>query len=245
MSRRSVLLAIGIFALLALGAGTVLCLLVRYEPQPYTRAAVPPGLNRTQLAAAFLTEVTQIFSAVNDQREDEPWDAHFTDEQINSYFAETFVTSDHQKLLLRDGISEPRVVFEPDKIRLAFRYGSGFWSTVVSIDLKVWLPKDEPNAVGMQLVGFHAGALPISTQSLLERIIEVGRDSGVDVTWYRYEGYPTALIRFQYDKPRPTLELQALHLEKGALTLKGRCCEGGAVRAFLPSPSTSFKPQTE
>ena len=48
MSRRSILLAIGILLLLTCGATTVLALLVRYEPHHYVEAAIPPGPQRTQ-----------------------------------------------------------------------------------------------------------------------------------------------------------------------------------------------------
>jgi hypothetical protein len=239
-------LAAGILALLAGGVITVLCLLVRYEPRPYLEAAVPPGQDRSELSKAFTQELTQLLIAVT-QRDEPEWDARFTEKEINSYFAESFLTSKFDAPLEHEGISQPRVVIEPDKIRIAFRYGTGFWSTIISIDLQVWLPENAGNVVAMKLVGFHAGALPISAQSFFERVSDIGRQNNIEVNWYRDEGKPVALLKFQADNPRPTLELQNIHLEKGAITIQGRCNDGTPLRAFLqlPAPAAALKPQAD
>jgi hypothetical protein len=232
MSRRSLYLALLIVSLLAGGGVAALCLLVRFEPRAYAAASVPPGEPRKKLADEFTQEFTQLVSnALAEQGPD--WDAHFTDEQINSYFAETFVSSGLEERVLPDSISQPRVVIEPDKIRLAFRYGSGVWSTVVSIDLRVWLAEGEANVVALQVVGFRAGALPISAQKLFETVSDLGRHNGINIDWYRYEGHPVALLRFQNDLSRPGFELQNLQLEKGAITIQGRCTDGLPARAQL------------
>jgi hypothetical protein len=244
MSRRSLFLALGILALLAGGASLVLCLLVRYEPKLYLEAAVPPGPNRTEMSKAFTREFAQF--VINMGQEPE-WGARFTEKEINSYFAESFITSSIDEPLEREGISQPRVVIEPDKVRVAFRYGTGFWSTVLSIDMQVWLPQPASNLVALKLIGFHAGALPLSAQSLFERMTDLGRKNDIEVTWYRDEGYPVALLRFQADKPHPTLELQAIHLEQGAITIQGRCNDGTPLRAFLqmPAPAAALKPEAD
>jgi hypothetical protein len=238
MSRRSFYLAIGIFLALTCGGGAVVLVLLRLEPQQYRLAAVPAGAARAEHSREFLNEFCQLISALDDQDARTPpvWYARFTDEQINSYFDEQFVQSGMSEKLLPEGISQPRLVFETDRARLAFRYGSGFWSTVISIDLKVWLAKGEANAVALELEGFHAGALPIAAQSLLERISEVGRQNGIEVDWYRHDGHPVALLRFQADQPRPTLQLQAVQLEQGAITIKGKSGDAPGARTQLQLP---------
>jgi hypothetical protein len=239
MSRRSVLVAVGIFLLLTCGGATALLLLVRYEPERYVQATVPPGPGRTDLSKKFCAKFSDLISGIGSDRD---WYAQFTDEQINSYFDEHFVQQGLDVRLLPEGISQPRLVIEPDKIRLAFRYGSGFWSTVISVDLRVWLARNEPNVVALKLEGFHAGALPISAQSLLERISEVGRQNGIDVNWYRHEGHPVALLRFQADQAQPTMQLVAVQLGQGVIEIKGRSNEPAPGRAELPPPTVALKP---
>jgi hypothetical protein len=243
MSRRSFLLAIAIFACLTGGAGSGLWMLVRYEPPVYLRAAVPPGEDRHKLSEVCQYELIQLFSSLKDHEdhEERSWTHHFTDKQINSYLAEHFVQSRLEEHLLPEGIREPRIVIESDKVRLAFRYGSGLWSTVILIDLQIWLPEGEANVVALKLVGFHAGAMPISAQSLLERISEVGRNNGIAVDWYRDDGYPVALVRLQADQSHPTLELEAVQLEQGKITIQGRSRDPASLRAFLQNPFTAFK----
>jgi hypothetical protein len=240
MSRRSFLVALGLFALLACAAGTALVLLVRHEPRVYLEAEVRPGADRKKLSQDFLREFTGVLSSVRGEGD---WYGHFTQEQINSYLDEGFVQS-RLGGLLPDGISEPRVTIEQDQLRLAFRYGSGFWSTVISIDLNIWLPRREPNVVALKLEGFHAGALPISAQSLLERIADVLRRQDIEVTLYRLPqtGNPVALLRFQANQPRPTVRLEQLELRQGELVIGGRSNDLAALRTMLTLPLTGLTP---
>jgi len=242
MSRRSFFVAVGIFLLLTCGGATGALVLVRYEPPPYVHAAVPPGSLRTEKSKEFTMKFSNLISDIGSERE---WYAHFTDEQINSYLDENFVQSGLDTRLLPEGISQPRLVIDANKIRLAFRYGNGFWSTVISIDMRLWLAKEEPNVVALELEAFRAGALPIAAQSLLEQVSEVGRQNGIDVNWYRHtNGHPVALLRFQADQARPTLQLLGVQLEQGAITVKGRSNEP-IPAGQVPVPQLSLKPRTE
>jgi hypothetical protein len=244
MSRRSLLLAIAIFVCLTCAVGATLWILVRYEPSIYLRAAVPPGEQRHQLSEKCQQELMKLYSSVLNPDEQE-WGHRFTDSEINSYLAEHFVQSHLNEHMLPEGVSEPRLVIEPEKIRLAFRYGTGLWSTVVSIDLRVWLVKGEPNVVALKLVGFHAGALPISAQSLLESITKTCQDNGIGVDWYRDDGAPVAVLRFQAEQPHPTLELETIKLESGAIHIEGRTKDPASLRAFLADPLARLKLVTD
>ena len=146
-----------------------------------------------------------------------------------------------EKTLLPENISQVRLVIEQDKLRVAFRYGKGLWSTIISIDLHLWLVKGEPNVVALKLVGFHAGALPISAQSLLESITKSCQNNGIGVDWYRDEGYPVALLHFQAEQTHPTLELELIKLEPGAIHIQGRTKDPASLRAFLADPLGGVK----
>ncbi|MGH7173955.1 MAG: hypothetical protein ACRELG_27065 [Gemmataceae bacterium] len=245
MSRRSLVLAIAIFCCLTCGVGAALWMLVRYEPRLYLQAAVPPGEVRQKLSNECTRELSQLYSSVTSTQDEQGWGHRFTDEQINSYLAEHFVQSHADREFLPEGISQPRIVIEKDKIRVAFRYGRGLWSSIVSIDLRVWLVKGEPNVVALKMVGFHAGALPISAQSLLESITQTCQKNGIAVDWYRDDGAPVALVRFQAEQPHPTLELETIKLEPGAIHIEGRTKDPAAMRAFLADPLAGLKLVTE
>jgi hypothetical protein len=229
MSRRSFLVSLGL-GLLLLGGLATPCLLLAYEPALYARAAVPPGQERARRSRECFQEFLDLYAdATNGDRTD-GWAVQFTDEQINSYLDEDFLKQGLAPHLLPRGVSGPRLVFdEPDKVHLGFRYDVGGWSTVISIDLRVWLAEKEPNVVCLEIEGFHAGALPISAQSLLEHVSETARERGIDVGWYRRDGHPTAALRFLADQPRTTLLLQDVRVGKGTFTVRGRSLDPSAA----------------
>ena len=110
MRRKSVILALGI-AVVVVGVivGT-LVLLMRHEPEFYRERAVAPGNTRKQQSDKF---VTSFVSVLNAAHEGYDFNATFTEEQINSYFEETFITSGFARKFLPDNISAPRVAIEP------------------------------------------------------------------------------------------------------------------------------------
>jgi hypothetical protein len=89
---------------------------------------------------------------------------------------------------------------------------------VLSVDFRVWLAGKEPNVVALEIQGYKAGALPISAQSILEKITEAAPQQ-VEVSWYRYNGNPVALLRFQANLKRPTMQLKHLELHPGRLVV--------------------------
>jgi hypothetical protein len=231
MNRKSVLLGLGLLLVVTGSVSAGLVLLIRNDPDYYLRCAIPPGVERQKHSREFQSEFSALLTHCMNHYDDE-WTDQFTQEQINSYFQEEdFVRSGTMETVLPEGVRAPRVAIEPDKIRLAFRYGSGAWSTIISIDIRVWLTK-EPNVVALELQSLHAGALPISAQSLLQQLSETAQQNHIEVTWYRYRnGNPVALLRFQADRPRPTVQLRRLELHKGLIVIGGQSIEGSPSHA--------------
>jgi hypothetical protein len=222
MYRKSVTLTIAILVLLTGSVGTALAVLIRHVPGFYLRAVLPPGPHRSKCSGELVGELARLFAGINDKRR---WDGRFTDEQINAYCQEDLLKEHADDQPLPAGISEPRLALEPGRVRVAFRYGTGFWSTVVSIDLRVWLVAKEPNVVALEFQGMYAGALPVSSQSLLERASETARRYDIDPTWYRHHGHPVLLLRFQAGRSHPTFQLERFDLQQGLLFIAGRALD--------------------
>jgi hypothetical protein len=243
MSRKSVLLGIALLFLLGGATAAVLALLVLHEPASYHEAALPPGQERQQHSHEFETKCSLLVNGIMNDRQ---WQEKFTAAQINSYLEEDFVRSGIHDRLLPVGITDPRVSFGPGKVRIAFRYGAQTWcSTVVTIDFGVWLCPKDTNVVALELQGLRAGSLPIAAQSLLDRVSEVARQQDIEVTWYRRDGNPVALLRFQATQPRPTVRLERLELSEGELLVVGRSAEAAPLRAMLGVPATALVPSAE
>jgi hypothetical protein len=238
MSRKSVLLGTGILLLLMAGAAAGLVALVLREPGFYRRVAVPPGPQRHQYSEEFKGEFIGFINRLGERR---GWEATFTQEQINSYLEEDFLTSNTSKQVLPDHVSDLRVALEDGHVRLGFRYHVGRWSTVVSLDMRVWLAAAESNVVALELRGIRAGSLPVSAQSLMERLTEAADRNNIKVSWYRHNGNPVALLRFQSDQPRSTLLLlDNLELHPGQLSIRGQSLEPSL--AVTPAPSSPGPP---
>lgn len=230
MRRRALLRTLAALLLLLAGAGGVLIGLIRREPASYREVQLPDEPQRRKLSGEFASGVQQLLDSIVNNTE-ERWEKTFTAEQMNSYFVEDFVRV--RPFKLPEGIHSPRVCIEPGKLQLAFRYGRGFWNSVVSVDMSVWLVANEANLVAVEVTGLHAGALPISMQSIQEQIAEAARQWNVDVTWYRHEGNPVALVRFQPDRPNPTVLLQRLELQTGRVVIEGKSTEGAPLKSML------------
>jgi len=199
-----------------------LALMVRYEPGWYAAAGVPPGPERAQLSRDFL----EAFSDLKGQIDNEPkWGGKFTALQLNAYFEEGLFEQKLDADLLRGQISAPRVAFEQDRVHLGFRYGKGLWSTIISVALRVWVPQEDSSAIVIELDSIQAGALPVAAQSVLEEVSRLLRERDIEINWYRHDGHPCAVLRFQTDPQRSPIQLTSIqsHAEnEGELIIQGR-----------------------
>jgi hypothetical protein len=221
MSRKSVCIGSGILLLFVGSAAATLLSLLRHEPSFYRRAAVPAGAERQRLSKQFIGDAGTFLSRVKDS---DKWRATFSEEQINSFLEEGFVLREVKSLTLPEHITDPRVALEPDRIRLGFRYHLGQLSSVVSIDMRVWLTTNEPNVVALEIQGIRAGALPVSAQTILEWLSEAAERNNVKLSWYRLKGNPVAILRFQSEQ-RSNLLLDFLDLKEGTIDIQGQSLE--------------------
>jgi hypothetical protein len=218
MRRRSFVYAVCALALIGTAVAGTLAVLLRHEPAFYRQAAVPPGAERQKQSKEVLNKFFGLYDNISSKPQ---WSETFTEEQLNSYFEEDFQRTGPVEKGLPEGFSHPRVAIEPGRLRLAFRYGSAGLSSVVSVELRMWLVEKEPNVVALELRGLHAGLVPVSSQSLLEAVSEAARQLNLDVTWYRHEGNPVAVVRYRDEQTRPGVQLERLELRQGQLYIQG------------------------
>jgi hypothetical protein len=205
--------------LVLVGATAGLALGYKHEPGYYTRSAVEPRPERKELSKEFLKQFFNLVGRIENGAG--AWTFSFPQEQINSFFEEDFVRLKGTEALRKAGISEPRVTLEDDRIRLGFRYGEGAWSTVVTYDLRAWLAPKEVNVIALQILGRKVGGLPIASQTVLTELKEVARNWDLDVTWYRHEGHPVALLRLPSGHSRYFAQLLGLEVRHGQINVSG------------------------
>lgn len=239
MRRKSIFWGAGV-GLAVLGVVlSILAVLLRHEPTFYRRAVVPAGEERRKLCKDFQVQAAQLWFWLDqdrygnslasdtlmakskdgpDQPRSDAPEFSFSQDQINSYFEEDLTRSGVMDKMLPTSISAPRVWVEQDRITLGFRYGRGWWSTVMSVEMRAWLAAAEPNVLCLQIERLRAGWLPLSSQSVMDRFLEPLRRSGTEVTWYRLGNTPVAMLRFQHSRPNSSVQLRWLKLQPGMVT---------------------------
>jgi hypothetical protein len=238
---------------------------LKHEPHFYAAGDVDAGPERKRLSIKFFADFLQM---VADVKANDPnrWETSFSDSELNCFFQEDFVNYREADSLRKLGASEPRAAIDHDRVRLAFRYGSGFWSTVVSIDLRLWTVPKEPNVLLVEVLARRAGAVPMSSQALVDALIEFAnrhnaealqdtkaepkRDAlfaestaprNIEVSAFRHEGRPVALIRFQADQAHPSMRLPMLSAEPGTLRITSTG-SGTALHGALPANNDASPP---
>jgi hypothetical protein len=230
---RPLFLALGLLSLVLAVVVVAIGYLLKCEPAFYARAACPADYDTREKASRLLTRVQDL---KNDIRTKPVWGETFTTEELNCFFAEMMTETGSFINMLPKGFHSPRVAVEGDRIKLGFRYGKGFWSSVVWIELKVWLVADEINLMAMEVCDLRAGRAGVGAQSILDAIEATARKSNIDVTWYRNNGNPVGLFKFFPDQPRPASQVLTLDTRDGKIIIAGRSMTADTAGAQRPVP---------
>jgi hypothetical protein len=194
--------------------------LAKREPDFYHRAPNPDEYDTRERAAQVLTRVQDLKNEIRSQSE---WGETFTAEDLNCFFVENMGKKGGLASLLPQKVHSPRVAIDGDRLKLGFKYGDGFWSTVVWVELKVWLVKDEPNLVALEVCDLRTGSLPVGSQSVLDSISESAREWNIDVTWYRNGSNPVGLFRFFANQAgQAGSQILTLQVADGKIMVAGR-----------------------
>jgi hypothetical protein len=214
--------------LIALPVGGWLCL--TYQPSYYRNIVQQSHEQREGKARKFVAQSLQLR---NDICNEPTWEAVFTDQEVNAWLAEDLVT--HFADQLPSEVNEPRVLFELDRVILAFQLRQRGVQSVITVIARPRVP--EGNTVELTLEKIRAGILPVPADNVLDRIIEYARGHGIDVEWTRKEGYPVVLIRYTPNLERDDVQLEEVQIRNGQMRLAGRSdrTRGAFLRPTLPS----------
>jgi hypothetical protein len=219
MRRRKKLIAVGLLALAVAAAAGVIGVLAKSAPTFYA-SAKSLFSDSPQRSSDLMTRIQDL---QNDIRTKPEWTATFAAADLNCFFQEMVCDSPTGLAsLLPEGCHSPRVAIEGDRVLIGLTYGHDFWSSVLWMELRLWLPKHDVNVMAVEIVGLNAGQLPLSGQSLLDSITELAHESNVDVVWYRSGSNPVGLFRFYANQLRPATQIHTLKVADGKITVAGR-----------------------
>lgn len=238
MRRKTLLYTLGLLLLLLGIAFAIFYAMLKHEPGFYKAATLPESEERTVMSREFESRYTNLMNSIYNRYPD--WWEVFTTEHINAFLQEGFLHSYGGNANLPDGFQDLRVQVEDGKLRLGIRYGSGMFSTILSVEVRMWLVANEVNLIGIEILSLRAGALPVSKQMILSYITETARKSNIDCTWYRHGGNPVAILKLQGDQLRPTIQLQRFDLQEGKIVIVGRSIEqNGSATTLKPTPKSN------
>jgi hypothetical protein len=230
--RRKTLIRIAMVLAALGGLLTALYLMLQHEPAFYRQKEIQPGALRKKQAGECENYIWNLLSAIDHKdegRDDhDAWGATFTEAQLNSYFQERFEQSGFHAVMPVKGVHSFRVAIDDDVVRLGFRLGEPPWSSVVSVDFKIWQVPNETNVIALQLLGVRAGMIPLSSKLLMDKLTALARaaNSDTEVSWYRHDGYLVALLRFGATHPRQGNNLDELRVSQGRILLSGHSLNG-------------------
>ena len=222
-----------IFATVALtlaAAPGLVWLSLTHKPRFYrTMVALPKGRQQAE-AKQFVRQSLQLR---NDIVNEPTWEAVFTDQEVNAWLAEDLVT--HFADQLPPEVHEPRVMFEVDKVTLAFELDQGPVRSVIWVVARPSVP--EGNVLELSFEKIRAGMIPVPAEALLDRITARARGRGLDVSWKRDGEFPVAVLRYTPHEGRDDVKLERVEIRKGEIRLAGRSdrARGVVVAPTLPT----------
>jgi hypothetical protein len=200
-----------------------------YQPGFY-RAMVGARVPRAQREAKAKRFVSQSLQLRNDICNEPAWEAVFSDDEVNAWLAEDLVT--HFADQLPPEVHEPRVVFELDRVTLAFELDRGPVRSVIWVVARPRVP--EPNVLELTFEKIRAGVVPVPADQILDRIVGVAQGHGLDVTWKRDGDLPVATVRYVPHSGRDDVKLERVQIRKGEIRLAGR---SDRARGQVASPT--------
>jgi hypothetical protein len=227
---RAILLLIAIVGI----AGVSLGYLLQQEPDYYVKEwTSPPDTDDSVIASNVLTKLDDLMNDLQDNRH-ASWSSSYSAEELNSFFRERRSGKNALITGLLGDVPEPRFAIRDDRLFIAFRYGEGTLSTVISIEVKVWLVKDQPNLVAIAVVGFQAGSLPMPKYLILDRFAQMARKHNAEVNWYRHNGQPVALCQLYANQSRPDSQIDTLKIAEGRIIIGGKHSSASLPLSITP-----------
>src|SRR3984957_11139909 len=128
-----------------------------YQPSYYRDMVLLPSHKRAGKAKKFVAQSLQLR---NDICNEPSWEAVFSDQEVNAWLAEDLVT--HFADQLPPEVHEPRVLFEMDRVTLAFELEQGPVRSVIWVVARPRVP--EANVLEMTFEKIRAGVLPVPAE---------------------------------------------------------------------------------
>lgn len=145
-------------------------------------------------------------------KSDDQWKEKFTQQQINLWLEDRLKKEFPD--LIPPEVSEPRVQFQKDEIRVGFRLTQKKWKGVVSLQLKPRIA--EPNRLAIEICSINAGLIPMPLKQIMEEVKKELDRAGWKFDSESKEESEILVIHLESVLPRHPV-LEELKISKGEL----------------------------
>ena len=226
--RRRIVVYGGLVLLVLAAIPLALWASLTHTPDFYRPLITLPSKALEREAKAFVQQSLQLR---NDIANEPTWEAVFSDEEVNAWLAEDLVT--HFADQLPPEVHDPRIVFESDRVTLAFGLDQGPVRSVIWVVARPSVPED--NVVSLTLEKIRAGALPVPSERIIETLTQQARKNGLDLTWSKDGDLPMATVRYKAARNSKDVVLERIRIREGQIKLSGRSSRATASLPTLPS----------
>jgi hypothetical protein len=152
------------------------------------------------------------------QKVGEPWQAVFTAEDMNAYFAVELAKEGTN--LVPNDIIEPRLAFSNRQVDIACQVTRGSFTGILHLTLGLTLP--EPNRLMIRIKNAQLGKLPISKEIPVKFLVQAFEKKSYSVQQGTEAGDPviTVILNMPYGKNCLVL-LEGITFQDGAVHLSG------------------------
>ena len=209
------LLGAGIFLAIVAAIPAAVWFSLTYEPSYYRDMVRLPHDQREVRAKHFVAQSLQLR---NDIVNEPTWEAVFSDQEVNAWLAEDLVT--HFADQLPPEVHDPRVLFEMDRVILAFQLDKGGVQSVITVVARPRIPD-----------GQHGRADPREDprrDPSRSRRQRPGSDHRACTAprgrcpVERRDGYPVVVMRYTPSLSREDVQLEEVEIRSGQIRLAGR-----------------------
>ncbi|HZZ73311.1 MAG TPA: hypothetical protein VFE24_13735 [Pirellulales bacterium] len=221
MARRRRLLPfvlLGLALVLAAGGATVYWAVHRV-PEFYVRALAHRPAEERQASEAVVRKTTALASDL--RKKSHSWQAVFTADQINGWLAVDL--PENHPHVLPPSIHDPRVDIQPRLFTVAAKYDGALGSTVLSLEIDLFLPADPPDTIAIRIKKLRAGSLPIGMNKIIDAVARAAKESDWILQWRQLNGDPVAYLTRPPDPDDPTasMHIDKIELRAGEVFLSG------------------------
>ena len=188
-------------------------------PEFYAKALATPLETAIKQGDELEIQLSRIHNAAKQQQ---PWQAKFTQGQINGWLVADLPNK--FPTVLPAEMKNPRVHFEPRKAKLAFQYSAQGIDGIVVAECNIFCA-GEKNEIAVEIFSVKSGVVSLPIGPWMDRLSRSAEQAGIPVLWSNLNGNQVALISI----PNKLLQLgeqqmvviEAVQVRSGSILISG------------------------